>query len=87
MSKAYEIKPMEPVYCEKCGSEQPCRIEINIGFFESRGRTFAYNMSTAKCMKCGTELCVPWVDDVNAETRRKAVEYADKMKYLTGKSE
>jgi hypothetical protein len=55
-------------FCINCGQYVSYSIATSQKEVEVRGKTFIYNKHFAICNKCGKEIYVPEINDINVET-------------------
>lgn len=71
-------KPSKTALCLKCEKQQPFRVLVQPVVYEECGRKYVVSGYAARCMVCGAEVDVEWVDELNYKTRVEAKKEYDR---------
>ena len=68
-------------YCIDCGCKTTYTMDSSVEEHNVRGVSFFATERVARCVKCGSAVYVPWVNDVNVKVRE--AEYHKAKSQLT----
>lgn len=63
---------MQMIHCTNCDARVPYSVKEKLVETEVNGIRFSYREKSAHCLLCGSEVYVPWVNDVNVSSRKLA---------------
>lgn len=60
---------MNRYFCPTCGRQRNLCLAYKPALFEVRGTMYSYSEIVAQCPKCKESVCIPKLNDINADQR------------------